>query len=133
VPIATINPATGETIRSFDAISESEIERRVALAAAEYPRWRALAMAERAARMIRAAELLEGHKQELGRLMTLEMDDTDKTYADLQVAEGYPSYFPASARILETPVRWVNQSGVSLCVRDMPVHLRVTPKVRRAA
>ena len=73
MPIATINPATGETIRSFDAISESEIERRVALAAAEYPRWRAMPMSERASRMMRAAELLERHKQELGRLMTLEM------------------------------------------------------------
>jgi succinate-semialdehyde dehydrogenase / glutarate-semialdehyde dehydrogenase len=73
VPIATINPATGETIRTFDAISEAEIERRVALASAEYPRWRAVPMAERATRMVRAAEFLEAHRQELGRLMTLEM------------------------------------------------------------
>jgi succinate-semialdehyde dehydrogenase/glutarate-semialdehyde dehydrogenase len=73
VPIATINPATGETLRSFDAHSEAEVERRLALAAAEYPRWRAVPMADRAARMIRAAELLDEHKQALGRLMTLEM------------------------------------------------------------
>ena len=73
MPIATINPATGETLQTFDAISEGEIERRVALSAAEYPRWRAVPMAERAVRMLRAAELLDEHKQELGRLMTLEM------------------------------------------------------------
>src|SRR5262249_6042682 len=39
----------------------------------EFPRWRAVPFAERAARMTRAAELLDAHKQELGRVMTLEM------------------------------------------------------------
>ena len=71
--IASINPANGETLRTFEPLSEAEIERRVALAAAEFPRWRDVPFAQRAARMLRAAELLENHKQELARVMTLEM------------------------------------------------------------
>ena len=32
MPIATVNPATGETLRTFDALGPEEIERRLALA-----------------------------------------------------------------------------------------------------
>ena len=71
--IASINPANGETLRTFEPLSEAELEHRVALAAEEFARWRAVSFAERAARMTRVAELLEGHKQELARVMTLEM------------------------------------------------------------
>ena len=34
VAIATINPATGETLKTFDELSEAEVERRLAAAAA---------------------------------------------------------------------------------------------------
>jgi succinate-semialdehyde dehydrogenase/glutarate-semialdehyde dehydrogenase len=71
--IESVNPATGESLRVFEPHSAEEVERRVALAAEEFPRWRAVSFPERAARLTRAAELLEAHKQELGRVMTLEM------------------------------------------------------------
>jgi len=73
VPIASVNPATGETLRTFDAHSPAEVERRVSRAAGLFPGWRATSFAERAARMTRAAELLEARKADWGRTMTLEM------------------------------------------------------------
>jgi len=73
VPIASINPATGQTLRTFEAHSEAEIERRLALAAGLFPRWRTASFSERAARLARAADILEARKQEWGRIMTLEM------------------------------------------------------------
>ena len=73
MPIASINPATGQTLRRFDAHSEAEIERRLALAAGLFPRWRTVSFSERAARLARAADILEARKQEWGRIMTLEM------------------------------------------------------------
>ena len=73
MPIASVNPATGQTLRTFDAHSETEIERRLALAASLFPRWRTVSFSERAARLLRAAEILESRKQEWGRIMTLEM------------------------------------------------------------
>jgi succinate-semialdehyde dehydrogenase/glutarate-semialdehyde dehydrogenase len=73
VPIASVNPATGETLRSFEPHSNAEVERRVALAAELFLRWRGTSFAERAARLLRAADLLESRKQEWGRIMTLEM------------------------------------------------------------
>ncbi len=71
--IASINPATGETLRAFEPHATAEVERRVALAASLFRRWRATSFAERAARLLRAADLLESRKQEWGRIMTLEM------------------------------------------------------------
>jgi succinate-semialdehyde dehydrogenase/glutarate-semialdehyde dehydrogenase len=73
VPIASINPATGQTLRRFDAHSEAEIERRLGLAAGLFPRWRTVSFSERAARLARAADILEARKQEWGKIMTLEM------------------------------------------------------------
>jgi len=73
VPIASINPATGQTLRTFEALSEAEIERRVALAASLFPRWRTVSFSERAGRLLRAADLLETRKKDWGRIMTLEM------------------------------------------------------------
>jgi len=71
--IASVNPATGETLRTFTPLTEPEVERRVALGASAFPRWRATSFAERAGVVSRAADALEARKQELGRIMTLEM------------------------------------------------------------
>ncbi|HEX5736247.1 MAG TPA: NAD-dependent succinate-semialdehyde dehydrogenase [Blastocatellia bacterium] len=71
--IATINPATGETLRTFDALSDSQLEERLALAAEAFRRHRRSRFAERAERMMKAAEILETEKERFGRLMTIEM------------------------------------------------------------
>jgi succinate-semialdehyde dehydrogenase / glutarate-semialdehyde dehydrogenase len=73
VPIASINPATGETLETFSPLDDAEVERRVALAARTFPRWRAAPFDERAGLMARAAGLLESRKRDFARLMTLEM------------------------------------------------------------
>jgi succinate-semialdehyde dehydrogenase/glutarate-semialdehyde dehydrogenase len=71
--IATINPATGETLRSFEALTDSEIERKIQLAADTFRKHRSTSFSERAEKMMRAAEILESDKTEFGRIMTTEM------------------------------------------------------------
>ena len=71
--IATINPATGETLKTFDALSTAQIDEKLQLAAETFRTYRHTPMPNRARMMSRAAEILETEKQELGRLMTLEM------------------------------------------------------------
>ncbi|MFF3515311.1 NADP-dependent succinic semialdehyde dehydrogenase [Streptomyces sp. NPDC002573] len=73
MPIATVNPATGETLETYDALAEEEIERRLATAAAAFRTHRTTTFAERALRMNRAAGLLEEDEQEIARVMTTEM------------------------------------------------------------
>ncbi|MEX2611913.1 MAG: NAD-dependent succinate-semialdehyde dehydrogenase [Gemmatimonadota bacterium] len=71
--IASVNPATGETLRTFEALSSQELEARLARAWTAFERHRATSFAERAGWLLRAAEILEAEKAELGRTMTLEM------------------------------------------------------------
>src|SRR6267143_4955780 len=71
--IASTNPATGETLKTFSPDSEGVIEDKLRKAAAAAKQWRKTSFAERAQRMSRAAALLEQRKEALGRLMTLEM------------------------------------------------------------
>jgi len=71
--IASTNPATGETLKTFPPDSDGVIEEKLRKAAAAAKQWRRTTFAERAQRMSRAAVLLEQRKDALARLMTLEM------------------------------------------------------------
>ena len=73
MPIATINPATGETLRTFDPLTDTELDDKIAHAAKTFQTYRRTPLAERAAWLLRAAEILEAEQGALGRLMTTEM------------------------------------------------------------
>src|SRR3989442_12738031 len=71
--IASTNPATGETLKTFPPDSDAVIEQKLEKAASAAKQWRRTSFAERAQRMSSAAAILEQRKDALGRLMTLEM------------------------------------------------------------
>ena len=71
--IASINPTTGETLKTFSALSADEIEQKLQLAADTFRTYRNSSFNDRARMMQRAAEILETEKSAFGRLMTLEM------------------------------------------------------------
>ncbi|AZM56938.1 NADP-dependent succinic semialdehyde dehydrogenase [Streptomyces sp. WAC 01529] len=73
MPIATVNPATGETLETFEPIAAAEIERRIAAADAAYARYRTTGFGERARLLGRAADLLEQDGDSVARTMTTEM------------------------------------------------------------
>ncbi|MCU1296619.1 MAG: Succinate-semialdehyde dehydrogenase [Acidobacteriaceae bacterium] len=71
--IASINPATGEVLRTFEPLSDPQIEEKLQRATAAFTKHRVLPFKDRAAKMRKAAEILENEKEALGRLMTAEM------------------------------------------------------------
>ncbi|CAL9360110.1 Succinate-semialdehyde dehydrogenase [NADP(+)] 1 [Streptomyces sp. enrichment culture] len=73
MPIATVNPANGETLRTYEAMDEDEIERRLRLAEATFRTYRTTTFDERARLMHAAADLLEQDREEIGRVITTEM------------------------------------------------------------
>ena len=73
MPIATVNPANGETLKTYEAMGGEEIERRLQLAEATFRTYRTSSFAERARLMHRAADLLDEDQQDIGRTMTTEM------------------------------------------------------------
>src|SRR6202166_1031274 len=80
--IATINPATGQLLKSFEPLTDSQIEAKLKLAAATFPAFRQLTFAERARMMNNAADILDRDKEDLGRLMTTEMGKTFRSAVD---------------------------------------------------
>ena len=71
--IASINPATGETLRTFSALSAEQIEEKLQRARDTFRSYSRTTFAERKALMTRATEILETKKHDFGKIMTLEM------------------------------------------------------------
>lgn len=71
--IATVNPATGETLRTFDELTAQELEDRLARAATAFARYRLTSFDERAGWLRAAADLLDAEADDVGALMTTEM------------------------------------------------------------
>jgi succinate-semialdehyde dehydrogenase / glutarate-semialdehyde dehydrogenase len=73
MPIATVNPANGEILKTYEAMGEEELERRLQLAEATFRTYRETPFAERARLMNRAAGMLDDIAQDIARVMTTEM------------------------------------------------------------
>lgn len=74
--IATINPATGETLKTFEPITDGEIETKLELAAETFRQYRKISMSQRGEWLVAAAEILENNAEKFGKIMTLEMGKT---------------------------------------------------------
>jgi succinate-semialdehyde dehydrogenase/glutarate-semialdehyde dehydrogenase len=74
--IATINPTTGEVVKRFEALTDTQVDGKITKAAAAFHSFRKTPFADRARWMTKAAEILESEKEPIGRLMTLEMGKT---------------------------------------------------------
>ena len=74
--ISTVNPATGEEVRTFEALTEEGIDEKIQHAADTFREYKKTSFAERAQMMLRAAEILEEEAEDFGRLMTSEMGKT---------------------------------------------------------
>jgi succinate-semialdehyde dehydrogenase/glutarate-semialdehyde dehydrogenase len=76
VAIATVNPATGETVKTFDEMGEADVERCLATAAAAYASYRLTSFTERAGWMQNAAAILDTEQDQIAAMMTTEMGKT---------------------------------------------------------
>ena len=72
-PIASVNPATGELLESFEPLDAAALEARLATAAAGAERWAQSTFEERSRLLVTAAELLEGEVPDIAHTVTLEM------------------------------------------------------------
>jgi len=79
--IATTDPRTGEVLRTFDELTDEQVEDRLPRAAAAASTYRLTDHAKRAGWLRAAADLLEKRTDEVAELMTLEMGKTKKASA----------------------------------------------------
>jgi succinate-semialdehyde dehydrogenase / glutarate-semialdehyde dehydrogenase len=76
VAIATINPATGQTVKTFDEMSEADVARCLSAAADAQESYRLTSFAERSGWMRAAAEILDAEQDPIAAMMTTEMGKT---------------------------------------------------------
>ena len=73
MPIASINPATGEKLKEFSPFDDAEIERRLSRAQEAFRRYRRTTFADRTELLHATSELLFQEKQKFAEIITLEM------------------------------------------------------------
>jgi succinate-semialdehyde dehydrogenase / glutarate-semialdehyde dehydrogenase len=71
--IETLNPATGELLKTFPETEPAEVDRILSAAVAAQHDWARQPFAERAVPMRKVAQLLRERAQDYGRLMAVEM------------------------------------------------------------
>jgi succinate-semialdehyde dehydrogenase/glutarate-semialdehyde dehydrogenase len=80
--IATINPATGQVLKTFEPLSDAQIEVKLQKAADTFASYRKVPFAKRARLMLKAAAILENEKETFARMMTTEMGKTLRSAVD---------------------------------------------------
>ena len=80
--IASTNPATGAVLKTFEPISDAQLEEKLQRAVQAFDVFRKTSFASRAAWMVKAAEILEADKEKFARVMTLEMGKTYRSAVD---------------------------------------------------
>jgi succinate-semialdehyde dehydrogenase/glutarate-semialdehyde dehydrogenase len=76
MPIATVNPATGERLKTFPPLSHGEIDARVAKAWDTFATYRRTSLDDRVRWLRATADLLEAEVDDIAALMTTEMGKT---------------------------------------------------------
>jgi succinate-semialdehyde dehydrogenase/glutarate-semialdehyde dehydrogenase len=100
--IATINPATGQLLQSFDPLTDAQIEEKVQRATDAFRKYRLVPFNQRARWMTNAADILEKEKESVARLMTLEMGKPFRAAVDeaAKCASGCRYYADNAERFL---------------------------------
>ena len=69
----SINPFNNETIASYDALTEKELEKKLALAEETFKSWRHVSLAERTSLIQRGGQVLRDEKEAYAKMISLEM------------------------------------------------------------
>jgi succinate-semialdehyde dehydrogenase/glutarate-semialdehyde dehydrogenase len=121
MPIASLDPRTGETRRSYTPFDDGTIEKKIDLAARTFARWRRTSFSERASALNRAADILSAEKLALGRLMTEEMGKTLRSaVAEAEKCAAACRHYAAQAEsyLADQPIK---TEAASSYVRHLPL------------
>ncbi len=102
MPIATINPATGETVQTFTPATNDEVEAAIARAYQRFADYRQTSFAQRAQWANATADLLEAEADQAAAMMTLEMGKTlaSAKAEALKCAKGFRYYAENAEQLL---------------------------------
>jgi succinate-semialdehyde dehydrogenase/glutarate-semialdehyde dehydrogenase len=127
--VVTVNPATGQRLAEYRAFSDTEIDTALDRAATVQTSWAALPLAERAAVLRRAAEILRGDVADLALLVTREMGKPlTEARAEVEKCATAGDYYAEHAGefLADEPVQtsadrsWIGYEPVGVVLAVMP-------------
>jgi succinate-semialdehyde dehydrogenase/glutarate-semialdehyde dehydrogenase len=145
VAIATINPATGETVKSYDEMTEADVERALTMAAAAHASYRLTSFEARAGWMLQAARILNDEQDQIAAMMTAEMgktlaaarQETAKCAAACRYFAGHAAGFladePADATAVGAGQAYVSYQPLGPVLAVMPWNFPLWQVMRFAA
>jgi succinate-semialdehyde dehydrogenase/glutarate-semialdehyde dehydrogenase len=97
--IESVNPATGETLKTFEPLTAQQIDQKLQLAASAFRGYRRTTFSDRERMMLSAAETLKARKDQYARVMTLEMGKPIKAAVqEVEKCEWVCRYYVEQAR-----------------------------------
>lgn len=107
MPIATVNPATGETLETFEPLDRATLELRLTRAEAAFREYRTVGLEFRSELLRRAAGVFDTEQEQLARTVTTEMG---KPIAQAR----------AEAAKCAKALRWYADNGAALIADELP-------------
>ncbi|MEP6707187.1 MAG: NAD-dependent succinate-semialdehyde dehydrogenase [Pyrinomonadaceae bacterium] len=121
MPIASINPATGETLKTIEPLTAPQLEEKLQRAALTFRTYRGTSFPERSRFMTRAAQILESEKQQFARMLTTEMGKPIKAAAqEVEKCALVCRYYAESAQT-HLAVQMVATNATKSFVRYQPL------------
>ena len=117
-----LNPATGETIAEVPKGTQADVDRAVEAAEKAFPAWRESTPAERAEVLLKLADVIDEHAEELAEL---ESRNVGKPLAaardEMPVCSDNIRFFAGAARILEGRSTGEYMEGYTSWIRREPI------------
>ncbi|GAB6140575.1 NAD-dependent succinate-semialdehyde dehydrogenase [Methylosoma difficile] len=115
----SINPYNGETLKSFDAQTDGQLETALATAAACFEKWRQTTFAHRADVVAKAAALMREQSESLARLVTLEMGKLiAQSRGEVALSADILDYYAQHAEHFLAPEHLIPSTGEAMVVSE---------------
>lgn len=129
---ATINPFTGEVIKTFPDATDSHVSDAISKAHQTFLDWKSTSFATRVRILQKAADLLRAQKDEFAHLLTLEMGKlVGEAYAEIELSAQIFEYYVHNAeRLLEPetlPVANPREASAIIVHEPLGVLLAIEP------
>ena len=127
--IQSINPATGEVIKTYNELTPDKIEKIISESHREFLSWQRTDFGSRALKMKKAAEVLRSKKNRWAEIMTLEMGKPiNQSKSEVEKCAWVCDYFAENAeRFLQDEIIPTDASKSFVTFKPLGVVLAVMP------
>ena len=108
----SVNPYDGSILKTFDSLTDAQLESSIASAASCFDVWRQVSFAQRAAVTAKAAAIMRHRVDEFAQLVTLEMGKRiDEAKGEVLLSAAIIDYYAKNAEAFLVPIQLTPKNG----------------------